>query len=162
MNQILVLILSLFTFEALACSMMPTSKYFDITGKDTIEPVTPVFELDGVHRGTDDGNHGSCSDAGSIILKLKNIPNIEQGYIFEIVEGTFEDTLFTDKAITLADFLEEKDKYFFVWFDGNSEEQEAFDIRIKITAVSESGIKSEPQYLNVSHPGVQKPWWKVW
>ncbi|WP_105168164.1 hypothetical protein [Pseudoalteromonas sp. T1lg23B] len=162
MNRILVLILSLITFDALACSMMPTSKYFEVTGKGTTEPVKPVFEVDGVHRGTDDGNHGSCSDAGSIVLKLKNVPTIEQGYIFELIEGTFEDTLFSDKAITLADFLEEKDKYYFVWFDGNSEEQEVFDIKIKITAVSESGIKSEPQYLNVSHPGVQKPWWKVW
>ncbi|RRS06942.1 hypothetical protein EAG18_19350 [Pseudoalteromonas sp. J010] len=162
MNRILVLILSLISFDALACSMMPTSKYFEVTGNGTTEPVKPVFEVDGVHRGTDDGNHGSCSDVGSIVLKLKNIPTIEQGYIFELVEGTFEDTLFSDKAITLADFLEEKDEYYFVWFDGNSEEQEAFDIKIKITAVSESGIKSEPQYLKVSHPGVQKLWWKVW
>jgi hypothetical protein len=162
MNQILVLFLSLVSFNALACSMIPTSKYFEVTGNGTTESVKPVFEVEGVHRGTDDGNHGSCSDAGSIVLKLKNIPTIEQGYISELVEGTFEDTLFSDKAITLVDFLEEKDKYYFVWFDGNSEEQEAFDIKIKLTAVSESGINSEPQYLNVSHPGVQKPWWKVW
>ena len=162
MNRVLVLILSLFSFETLACSMMPTSKYFEVTGQGTTEPVTPAFELDRVQRGTDDGNHGSCSDAGTIILKLKNMPNIEQGYIFELVDSTFEDILFSNKAITLADFLVDKDKYYFVWFDGNSEEQEAFDITIKITAVSRSGVKSDPQYLKVAHPGVEKPWWKFW
>lgn len=162
MTRFLLLLLNILAFEVTACSFVPAFDDFVISENSSDEVTKPSFKVDSIHRGTDDGNHGSCSDAGSIVLKLKNIPTIEQGYIFELVEGTFEDTLFSDKAITLADFLEEKDKYYFVWFDGNSEEQEAFDIKIKITAVSESGIKSEPQYLNVSHPGVQKPWWKVW
>jgi hypothetical protein len=99
MYKLLILPLLLISINTLGCSFIPTKMAFKTSSIEKIEPIVPTFELNHIGRGEDDGNHGSCSDAGVISLKIKETPSIEQGYIFEIIEGTFEDTLFDTEPV---------------------------------------------------------------
>ncbi|WP_441002449.1 hypothetical protein [Pseudocolwellia agarivorans] len=162
MGKLLILCLNLIVFNSFACSFAPVFDEFITTDVALIKASSPRFSLESIHRGTDDGNHGSCSDLGIIKLKIDTIPVHEQGYIFKIVKGRFEDQLFLDSPVVLSKFIQNKQLYSFMWFDGSNEVQEPINITIQITAVSLSGDKSEPQVLNISHPGTSKPWWKVW
>jgi len=141
---------------------MPTKMAFEPSSTEEIQPIKPTFVVNHIGRGEDDGNHGSCSDAGMISLKLNEKPPLKQGYIFEIVEGEFEDSLFDGTPVIINDLIENKSTYSFIWFDGNSDEQEPINIKVKIIAVSNSGHKSTPQYVVIKHPGIKKPWWKIW
>tara|TARA_B100000929_G_C15297931_1_gene349308 strand:- start:110 stop:598 length:489 start_codon:yes stop_codon:yes gene_type:complete len=162
MRAILLFSVCFVYFKASACSLAPMLNQFDIQPNEIAEQASkPSFTVSGIHRGTDDGNHGSCSDAGVITLKLqKAYPN--QGYIFEIVDGEFEDLLFNNFPVTPSEFVEDKSIFSFIWFDGSSIEQEPFSIKVKIIAVSRTGNKSTPQYLTIAHAGVKKPWWRLW
>lgn len=162
MYKLLVFLLLSISINTLACSFMPTKVAFETSTIEKVEPIIPAFELSHIGRGKYDGNHGSCSDAGVVSLKLKEMPSIEQGYIFEITEGTFEDTLFDTGPVIINDLIEDKSTYSFIWFDGNSDEQEPINIKVKIIAVSRSGHQSAPQFIEIKHPGVKEPWWKLW
>ncbi|GIU53524.1 hypothetical protein [Shewanella sp. KT0246] len=158
----LLFILILFPCLSFAGSFIPLLDDFEPTYEVEIKAVKPNFVVDSIRRGTDDGNYASTSDAGIITFRLTNLPKQVQGYIFEIVEGDFEDRLFIGNPVTPSKYVKDKSEFTFIWLDGSSEEQEAFKVKVKITAVSISGNKSESQYLTVSHAGVQKPWWKFW
>lgn len=161
MRRIFALIILLNT-NALACSFAPSLISFEQSSEQNIEPIKPSFKVLNISRGEDDGNHGSCSDAGHIALQLESLPKVEQGYRFEIIEGEFEDNLFLDIPVVPSSYVEDKRNYYFTWFDGSSNEQEPFDITVKVIAVSKSGKESEAQLLRITHPGVNKPWWKFW
>ena len=162
MSRILFLVLSLLAFKSGACSFAPAFDEFVISQSTVVVASQPNFSVASIHRGTDDGNHGSCSDAGFIELKLKTTPTNEQGYIFKIVEGKFEDQLFNESPVVPSKFMDDNKLYSFLWLDGSNEEQEPINITVEIIAVSQSGDKSKPQLLKITHPGVKKPWWKVW
>ena len=162
MSRILLLVLSLLAFKSGACSFAPAFDDFVISQSTLVVASKPNFSVASIHRGTDDGNNGSCSDAGFIELKLGTTPINEQGYIFEIVKGEFEDQLFNESPVVPSKFMDDNKLYSFLWLDGSNEEQEAINITVKIIAVSQSGDLSEPQLLEITHPGVKKPWWKVW
>ena len=153
---------SVFSVNVFACSFMQMLQPFEVVDGSGAAPDNPSFSVKKVHRGKDDGNFASCSDAGIITLKLDPEQNAGMGYIFEIVEGEFEDQLFTGEPITATEHYAKDGLYKFLWLDGSSDEQEPINIVVKIQAVSKTGEKSSPQLLNVSHPGVKKPWWKVW
>jgi|TARA_B110000211_G_scaffold158508_1_gene179461 hypothetical protein len=162
MSRFLFLLLNILAFKAAACSFAPAFDEFVISENSSDKVTTPTFRVDSIHRGTDDGNHGSCSDAGFINLKLEALPSHEQGYIFKIVEGKFEDQLFYESPVVPSKFMENEKLFSFLWLDGSNKEQEPINITVQIIAVSRSGNKSEPQRLKITHPGIQKPWWKVW
>jgi len=162
MSRILLLLLNLVVFNAAACSFMPMLDDFIVSGNSSNEAIVPTFIVESIHRGTDDGNHGSCSDAGFINLKLDTLPSHDQGYIFKIVEGEFEDQLFHESPVVPSEFIDNKKLYRFLWFDGNNQEQEPINITVEIIAVTSSGQQSEPQLLIITHLGVKQPWWKVW
>ena len=94
MNRIIVLVLSFIAFKAGACSFAPALEEFIITERSPVAATKPNFSVDSIKRGTNDGNRNSCSDAGFINLKLDSASSNDQGYIFKIVEGKFEDQLF--------------------------------------------------------------------
>jgi hypothetical protein len=135
---------------------------FVIDSKEIVVAEKPTFKVKKIRRGTDDGNSSSTSDAGILTLELKNTPTKKQGYIFEVVEGDFEDRLFTGEAVIPSEYVENENDFSFIWLDGSSYEQEAFKINVKIIGVSASGAKSEPQFLTVKHEGIKKPWWRIW
>jgi len=99
MTRFLLLLLNILAFEVTACSFVPAFDDFVISENSSDEVTKPSFKVDSIHRGTDDGNHGSCSDAGFINLKLDTLPSHEQGYIFKIIEGKFEDKLFYESPV---------------------------------------------------------------
>ncbi|UZJ46009.1 hypothetical protein OOT55_08155 [Marinimicrobium sp. C6131] len=88
-------------------------------------------------------------------------PPSETGFIFEVLKGEFEDRLFTEEPITPADF-KEPGEFTFIWLDDSSYEQEPFDIVVQVTPISRTGNVGEPTTLRVSHPGIKKPWWRLW
>lgn len=141
---------------------MPLLGDFQVTTEEGVQAVKPDFFVKYIRRGSDDGNHASTSDAGIITFQLGTITSREQGYIFEIIEGAFEDQLFREAPVTPTQYAENKGSFTFIWLDGSSDKQEAFQFKVKIVGVSKSGALSEPQLLEVSHPGIKKPWWKLW
>ncbi|WP_394495886.1 hypothetical protein [Shewanella sp. ENK2] len=157
-------ILSLLFVSSLSYSgsFIPLLDTFVVDSKEIIAAEKPTFVVKTIQRGTDDGNSYSTSDAGILTLKLQNMPAKKQGYKFEVSEGYFEDSLFTGEVVTPSEYVENKKDFSFIWFDGNSYEQEAFNIKVKIIGVSASGAESEPQFLTVKHDGIKKPWWRIW
>lgn len=161
MKYFLLLIIFMFSPHSLACSFAPMIDEFKIEDVEAPVPAKPTFVVKSINRGFYDGNHGSCSDAGSISLEVSDTKPDNVGYLFKIVEGSFEDRIFYDVPVTPSEFAE-RNQFTFIWFDGHSDEQEPIDIVVEITPVSKSGAKGEPAYLHVVHPGTKKPWWKFW
>ncbi|WP_143731037.1 hypothetical protein [Microbulbifer sp. GL-2] len=161
MKRIFAVLLLAFSSPVFSCSFAPMTQEFEITGEEAEAPERPNFELKSIKRGFYDGNGGSCSDAGMITLKNISKNSRDVGYKFSIVEGAFEDTIFGDNPIVPSNFVEESE-FTFIWFDGHTDEQEPFEITIEITPVSKSGSTGESARLIVAHPGVEKPWWKIW
>ena len=151
----------MFTPCSLACSFAQMTEEFKIEDVEAPVPAKPKFVVKNIKRGFYDGNGGSCSDAGSIALEVTHTGADNVGYIFKIAEGSFEDKIFHDVPVTPSKFAEDN-VFTFIWFDGHSDEQEPIDMVVEITPVSKSGGKGEPEYLQVSHPGIKRPWWKLW
>lgn len=145
-----------------ACSFAQVTENFEITGIGTVAPKKPSFKVLNIERGTDDGNLGSCSDAGILTLYQNEPYQDNVGYKFEVVSGNLDDTIFQSDAIKAVSSLEKEHLYKFVWLDGSTKVQEPIDIKIKVIAVSVSGTESEPSYIEVMHPGVKLSWWKWW
>ena len=146
--------------EAYSCSFARVLEPFIVDGSSEMVPKIPDFEVLSISRG-ERGDAGMCADAGTLTLVSKNLDG-ENGFIFEIEEGEYDVGLFPNQPVILVERFAAKAEYFFVWLDGNTKEQEPIDILVKITAISKSGNLSEPQYLRVFHPGVQKSWWEFW
>ncbi len=161
MKRIFTVLLLALSYPAFSCSFAPMTQEFQITGEETALPEKPSFEVKSIKRGFYDGNDGSCSDAGMITLRNISKNSQDVGYKFAIVEGAFEDSLFRDGPVTPSTFAEENE-FTFIWFDGHSDEQEPFEVTVEITPVSKSGSTGEPARLVIAHPGVKKPWWKIW
>jgi len=116
------------------------------------KPSAPIFEVKYIKRGYDDGNGGSCSDAGMITLAPKENPNkfgVTVAYTFKLVEGEFDDSIFPREPV----FSRNGKNFTFIWFDGSKVHQEPINIKIEIRAISPSGVESEPSYLRITHPG---------
>ncbi|MCG7530873.1 hypothetical protein MHM98_05815 [Psychrobium sp. MM17-31] len=150
---------------ALACSFMSIYTKLDIesyTGP-AVKAVSPNFKVESIKRGSDDGNFASCSDAGVLKLRNSNHSSDQQGYVFEVVEGAYKEPIFSGDILFPDKLWHDKSLYKIIWFDGNTNEQEPFNILVKITAVSISGDKSEPQYLAIKHSGTkaQRDWIEV-
>ncbi|WP_157960519.1 hypothetical protein [Marinimicrobium alkaliphilum] len=160
MKQAIVVMALLMSSPALACSFARTLEDFEIEVSESIEPKSTKFEVTEIVRGQNDGDPYSCSDAGVIILKAIEMPP-DTGFIFKLVKGEFEDMLFEEEPVVPSGFVN-PNEFVFIWLDGSSYEQEAFDIEVQITPVSRSGTRGEPTYLNISHPGRERPWWRFW
>lgn len=159
----LIPLLFFLSLDVYACKFGSFVSPFEITNEKATPPSLPNFTVHEIIRGKD-GGRGSCSDAGFITLKDNLNHQGKVGFKFELHNSSFEDDLFYKKEALIpssskfiADGL-----YRFIWFDGLSDDQEAFDIVVKIVGVSQSGEESKPQFLRVVHNGTVKPWWKFW
>lgn len=148
--------------KSLGCSFAQMLEGFNVVEGSGAPPLQPDFIVHEIHRGTDDGSYSSCSDAGILTLKLSSPQPENTGYIFEIVEGDFEDHLFQGGPVQATAYYAKDGFYKFVWLDGSSVEQEPINIIVKIQAISKTGKKSESQHLKIQHIGVKKPWWNLW
>jgi hypothetical protein len=149
----------MFANNAYACKTLISIKEFKIDkNAKSVNPEKPNFVLKGISRGKKIKDNTSCSylwTLGSISLKPLTLPKTQQGYIFEIVEGNLEkNNIFKSYPVVLTHSEIVKGIYKFKWSDGDSDIQEPFDIKVKITGISLSGVKSDSQYLTISHNGV--------
>ena len=150
MFRVLVVLLAFGVAKAvLACS--PVRGYTPFTPGPVLRPDTnllppPRLSVEKVERGYG-GSNDSCSDLGTIVLK---VPLSVAGYAFEIVEGQFDrDTPFPDGFVQPAT----RGYLRFVWIDGAKSLQEPIDVLVKITAISAVGVLSEPLFLRIQDPG---------
>lgn len=141
-----------------ACELLINITNFTIVpNKKSPAPVTPDFEVKQIHRAirADTCGFGNAS----MDLRLKTLPKFKQGYSFEVVKGKLDSAFELGKEVTST---HNGNSYLLRWNDGNSNTQEPFNIVLKITAISQSGQKSKPQFLSVKHNGVSVPWWNIW
>lgn len=163
MKTIVVIILFLYTSNVYSCSMAKMTEPFVINNKlDTIKPTKPSFKVSELFRGRRNGT--SCSGIASLQLIPQKPPLQEQGYIFEVIKGTFSTFHVRDKGPVkasrihrlISEELKTVDKYGFIFnfFEGAPyKPHKPIDITLKITAVSKSGEKSNPQLLRIQHEG---------
>jgi hypothetical protein len=135
---------------AFACSVGPGYEAFRVVPKllrptMTLAPA-PDVAVETIERGYDDGDGGSCSDAGVLVLTA---PSDALGYRLELVAGSLDDDVFPDGYVRTR----ERGRLRFVWLDGEQDWQESIDVLLKITTLSASGVVSEPTLLRVRHSG---------
>jgi len=135
---------------AFACSFGPGYEAFRVAPRVlrptmTLAPA-PDVAVETIERGYDDGNRGSCSDAGVLVL---TVPSDALGYRFELVAGSLDDEVFPDGYVRTR----ERGRLRFVWLDGEQDWQESIDVLLKITTLSATGVVSEPTLLRVRHSG---------
>jgi hypothetical protein len=134
---------------AFACTFAPGYQAFRVAPvlRPTLVPATaPTVTVESIERGYDDGDGGSCSDAGILVLK---VPSDSVGYHFEVVAGGFDDVVFPQGYVRTV----EPGRLRFVWLDGDHDWQESVDVLLRVTTISSDGVPSEPQVLRIRHPG---------
>ena len=160
--RIFLLAIVILSSNVFACEMPTYITEFKINNKIKSQlPIQPNFKLINVIRAV---RADTCRfGVGEIELKLQIPSKNKQGYLFEVVKGKLDGrfTKFTNGSFVVSS-LYNKNEYHLEWEDGNTNTQESFDILLKITGVSLSGKKSKPQYLRVSHKGINVPWWNIW
>ena len=156
-NLILLIILLGVNYKTNACSFAPGYDEF-ITSPLYVKKEHPLFtpkaSLESIKRGYDDGNRGSCSDAGIIKITFENDnPVRATGYRLKIVEGTFESHVIPDYEVMPSRYYPSGNSLSFVWLDGSYNEQESIDFVLEIIAISPEGGKSKPYKLRIKHAG---------
>jgi len=159
MKKISLLLLLLYSTSTFPCSLAPTVEPFIIDEKlKTIIPITPSFSVSKLSRGVK-ALH-SCSGLASLELKQNQTVSQKQGYIFEVISGTFN-VFHYKQAITISErhktYLKknkgyEGELFNFPFFENTNK---AIDIVLQITAVSKSGKKSKAQFLKIKHDGTK-------
>jgi hypothetical protein len=134
---------------AFACNLGPGYEAFG-AGPTLLRPTmtlapAPDVTVETIERGYDDGDGGSCSDAGILVL---TVPSDALGYRFELVAGSLDD-VFPDGYVRTR----ERGRLRFVWLDGGHDWQESIDVLLKITTLSATGAVSEPTLLRIRHSG---------
>jgi hypothetical protein len=135
---------------AFACSLGPGYEAFG-AGLTLSRPTmmlapAPDVTVETIERGYDDGDGGSCSDAGVLVL---TVPSDALGYRFELVAGSLEEDVFPSGYVRTR----ERGRLRFVWLDGEHDWQESIDVLLKITTLSATGVVSEPTLLRIRHSG---------
>tara|TARA_R110002060_G_scaffold77663_1_gene89413 strand:+ start:419 stop:907 length:489 start_codon:yes stop_codon:yes gene_type:complete len=153
----LVLVLFSCSFNAISCSIAPGYQEFfpkPYYRNKNITPSLPVAKVVSITRGHNDGNGGSCSDAGIIKIQFDKVnPVANTGYKLKIVKGKFEESVIPTKEIMPSTFTSIDNSMFFVWLDGGDNTQSPIDFTLEIVAISPEGLESEPFYLQISDSG---------
>ena len=156
-NILLLITLFLLHNTANACSFAPGYDEFvpsPLYKKKNHPLATPKASLESIKRGYDDGNRGSCSDAGIIKIKLENEnPVRATGYKLKIVSGTFESHVIPDYEVMPSRYNPSENSMSFIWLDGSHNNQEEIDFVLQLIAVSPEGLESEPYNLKIKHAG---------
>jgi len=113
-------------------------------------PKVRVEEVRRGHRGTPD----ACDNWGVVILE---VPLRDAGYSFEIVESSTPDIWFPDGFVRPNQGLRPPVYLRFLWNDGATDEQEPIMVLVRVTAMSNEGVQTEPALLKIEHAGVSAP-----
>ena len=140
--------------QSYACSIAYPITEFKLTKEKALIPQQPDFKLISILRGSKIISNISCGmmvTMGVIKFELQTIPKNKQGYIFQIVEGNIGDnSIFSSYPITLSNFVKSEKYYDFMWSDYPRYYRKPIKAKIKIIAVSSSGRKSTPQYIQTT------------
>lgn len=145
--------------EAAAC-MIPEPTPFETSDEEPDEAAEKPDQVE-VHvidvvRGKAPRKEGklhrvnSCDDIGQLRLGIEGADD-EMGYEVEVLDGTLPQNGFEvpDGPVEARD-----GELIFAWTDGATDDQEAFDFRVEVTAVDPYGQRSEPsEPLRISHAG---------
>jgi hypothetical protein len=116
--------------------------------------ITPKASVASIKRGYDDGNRGSCSDAGIIKIKFESgNPIRATGYKLKILEGSFESHVIPDYEVMPSRYYSSGNSITFFWLDGSYNDQESINFVLEIIAVSPEGDQSKPYKLRINHAG---------
>lgn len=138
-----------------ACRLARTHGEFTVTQGASSYPIRPNFKIVKLHRGSKIAKkpQNSCSwlaTQGWISFQLQSKSKNEQGYIFEVVAGRLgNNSLFSKKPVKLSHYGRTKNAFDFRWSDYPNYYRQQIYAKIKITAVSASGRKSKPQYIQI-------------
>lgn len=139
--------------SAWACSFGPGYTIFrfnpNATPMSGERPGAPEIELKFIHRGFNDGDFASCSDAGIISFAVPaNEPRGTVGYSFRVQKGSIEDGIFPLEVVTPVELNDGSLGFFFVWLDA----RKPIDAEIEVRLVSESGLEGEAIVVKLEHP----------
>ena len=129
-------------WSAEACSFRQGFALFELSSTKTPlsgkPPAAPEVSFVKVKRGYDDGDGGSCSDAGILTIGLvESEAKRGVGYSLEVISGAIDDEEFFGNAyFSPIGHMEGGLGFYFVWLDGGG----AIDAVIEIRSVSATGV----------------------
>lgn len=144
--------------EAQACSIQGyevVKPHSVPSGKD-FTPSPPEVSVKALERGYDDGNPGSCSDAGVLTIAIDNQPSPGiAGYVFRVTNGSFPDAVFPVAILAPVDIGDGERGFRFAWLDLPHEQRriQKIDATIEVRLVSRNGTEGKPKLLHVLHLG---------
>lgn len=147
--------------DANACSPMRGYKIVKPVSypyREDFIPPPPHVVVEKLTRGFDDGNPGSCSDGGSLMLVVDDRPHPDViGYTFRIRSGSFPDDVFPDAVLAPVDLGHGKLGFTFWWLDWLQGQRRSvpIDVTVEVRRVAGSGKESEPLLLHILHPGAE-------
>ena len=154
MKHLLLIFLSYFlSNQSWACSFIPGYAEPRISSVNTVNaaPYKPLVSISSIVRGRDDGNHGSCSDAGMIVLKFEdeNSPS-KTAYKLKVTDSDLFSDIFPSYPITFSSDGMRNREMFFVWYDLGKTKNKALVFTLEVIAVSHSGKESESFELKIN------------
>jgi hypothetical protein len=111
---------------------------------------TPEVRVDEIRRGHD-GTPDACDNWGVVVLE---VPVLDAGYSFEIVESSDPTFRFPDGFVRSKQRRGSPAYFRFLWDDGATDEQEPIAVLVRVKTMSSEGVQSEPQLLKIEHAGV--------
>lgn len=148
---LLLILISIFS-PAIACSFAPGYEPLRVSSayQSNFVPDKPYALITSVRRGYDDGNGGSCSDAGILTIKIDDSnPANRTAYKFKVLDNEAFSSIFPSEPVMIAPLERESSEMYFVWFDLGETQGKEMDFTLEIIAVSPSGEESEPFQLVV-------------
>ena len=138
---------------AIACSFAPGYEPLRVSSayQSNFVPDKPHALVTSVRRGYDDGNGGSCSDAGILTIKIDDSnPSNKTAYKFKVLDNEVFSSIFPTEPVMISPLERESEEMFFVWFDLGETQGKEMRFTLEIVAVSPTGAESEPFQLVVN------------
>ena len=149
---LLLSLISIFN-PAIACSFVPGYEPLRVTSayQSNFVPDKPYALISSVRRGLDDGNGGSCSDAGILTIKIDDSnPTHKTAYKFKVLDNELFSSIFPSEPVMISPLEIKTGEMFFVWFDLGETKGKKMNFTLEIVAVAPSGTESEPFELAVN------------
>lgn len=150
----------LFAGPAAAC-YLPTPAVFQPDAKFAVAgetaPPAPIVAVSTIQRGEYHPNktYTGCADIGYVELVIPaDDASRKLAYEFDVVSGETRDDIFHNGVAFTTDYEDDgKLHFFFAWFDGTDETQEPLDLKVQVTAITRSGLRSPATEIAIRDPG---------
>ncbi|MBI3676705.1 MAG: hypothetical protein HY243_08825 [Proteobacteria bacterium] len=150
----------LFVTAANACSLA-TPRPFQSDAKLAISgetpPPVPIVSVAQIQRGEyhPGKQYSICADVGFIALAIPADDTTRHlTYQFDLVSGVTEDEIFHNGKAFTTDYEEDgKLLFVFAWLDSPDEAQKPLDLRVRVTAMTKSGLRGNSTEIAIRDPG---------